>query len=159
MHLRGLLVETHAHMPPAHILQDLFEENSIRRIANIPHSIAGIVAHMDFWQRWFLRRCRGENVPMISSASQGWPEAASGSWTEVRERFIAGIEEAAAVGSTLELLDRPLSPPIEFPPFADYTVRDALIHVANHNSHHLGQIVTLRQIAELWPPPAGSWTW
>ena len=38
-------------------------------------------------------------------------------------------EEAAA---------EPVSPPIEFPPLANYTVGDALVHVATHNSHHLG---------------------
>jgi hypothetical protein len=35
----------------------------------------------------------------------------------------------------------------------------ALVHVANHNAHHLGQIVLLRQLMGRWPPPSGSWTW
>ncbi len=59
-------------------------------------------------------------------------------------------EEAAAA---------PVSPAIEFPPLAHYTIGDALVHVATHNSHHLGQVVLLRQLHGAWPPPAGSWTW
>ncbi len=52
-----------------------------------------------------------------------------------------------------------ITPPIEFGPLASYTVRDALVHVAQHNSHHLGQVILLRQLMALWPPPSGSWTW
>ena len=42
---------------------------------------------------------------------------------------------------------------------ANYTVQQALAHIAVHNAHHLGQVVTLRQLMGQWPPPAGSWTW
>jgi uncharacterized damage-inducible protein DinB len=52
-----------------------------------------------------------------------------------------------------------VSPPIEFPPLASYSIGDVLVHVATHNSHHLGQVIVLRQLMGKWPPPAGSWTW
>ena len=42
---------------------------------------------------------------------------------------------------------------------ARYTVGDALAHLAQHNSHHLGQVILLRQLMTPWPPPTGSWTW
>ena len=157
--LRSLLSETHAHMPPAHILADVAEEDAMRQVSNVPHSIAEIVAHMDFWQSWFLRRCRGEAEPMVTSASLGWPKVVAGTWTDVRERFIAGIEQAAALADQTDLLEQPVHPAIEFPLLGNYTVRDALVHVANHNSHHLGQIIILRQLMGSWPPPAGSWIW
>jgi hypothetical protein len=28
-----------------------------------------------------------------------------------------------------------------------------------HSSHHLGQIITIRQLLGLWPPPGGTLTW
>jgi uncharacterized damage-inducible protein DinB len=56
-------------------------------------------------------------------------------------------------------VERPLTPAIDFPPLANYTVRDAVTHVAQHNAHHLGQVIVLRQMMECWPPPSGSWTW
>jgi len=28
-----------------------------------------------------------------------------------------------------------------------------------HNSHHLGQIITMRRLLGLWPPPGGTITW
>jgi uncharacterized damage-inducible protein DinB len=50
-------------------------------------------------------------------------------------------------------------PAIEVPPLAHYTLRDAAVHAANHNAHHLGQIITLRQLMGLWPPRSGGFTW
>src|SRR5262249_50212495 len=159
MDLRSLLVETYAHMPPAHILGDVSEPDAMRRFTGVQHSIAEIVAHMAFWQSWFLRRCRGEFAPMVASASLGWPNVAEDGWTAIRERFSSGTEEAAALAAQPGLLEQLVHPAIEFPPLAGYTVRDALVHVASHNSHHLGQAIVLRQLMGSWPPPSGSWTW
>jgi uncharacterized damage-inducible protein DinB len=72
---------------------------------------------------------------------------------------IEGQSHAAALGSDADRLDAPLSPAIEFPPLAHYTVRDALVHLAQHNSHHLGQVIMVRQLLRRWPPPQGAWTW
>ena len=118
MQLRSLLVDTHAHMPPAQVLEDLSEQDAMRRISNLAHSIGDIVAHVEFWQSLLLKR-----------------------------------------GGQPDLLEETIYPALEFPPLASYTVRDALVHVANHNSHHLGQIITLRQLMGAWPPPGGGWTW
>jgi len=52
-----------------------------------------------------------------------------------------------------------LTPAIEFPSLAHYSRRDVLVHVATHNAHHLGQVILLRQLLGVWPPPSGSWTW
>ena len=52
MDIRHFLVETHAHMPPAQILEDVSEADAMRRLSETIHSIAEIVAHMGFWQDW-----------------------------------------------------------------------------------------------------------
>jgi uncharacterized damage-inducible protein DinB len=59
----------------------------------------------------------------------------------------------------VEAHTRPISPAIEFPPLAHHTIGDALLHVSVHNSHHLGQVIVLRQLMGCWPPPAGRHTW
>jgi uncharacterized damage-inducible protein DinB len=154
-----MLIDTHAYMPPAQILEGLPEQDAMRRISNMEHSIAGILAHVEYWQSWFLKRCRGEAALFPASAALGWPVVLPGTWTAVHQRFLSGLQEAAAFELQPELLEKSIHPSIEFPPVADYTIRDALIHIATHNSHHLGQIVTLRQFIGAWPPPSGSWTW
>jgi uncharacterized damage-inducible protein DinB len=74
-------------------------------------------------------------------------------------RFEEGLRAAAALGEDPAALGQRLVPAIEFPPMAAYTRGDALVHIAQHNSHHLGQVVSARQFLELWPPRAGGWTW
>ena len=156
MNARQLLVDIHAHMPPLAALDQLETAEAERRVPGAPHSIAEIVAHMSYWQEWFVRRCEGTADAMPAPAARGWPAVAAGSWPDVHARFTRGLERAAALG---EDANRPLTPPIEFPPLAGYTVHDALVHMAQHNSHHLGQVILLRQMMGQWPPPSGAWTW
>lgn len=157
--LRELLKDTFAYMPPAAVVDDLSSDDAVRLLTGAPHSIAEILAHLTFWQDWFLARCSGEGTPMAAAAADGWPRAGADEWTSVRDRFLRGLETAVGISEDAARADRPLSPAIQFPPLAAYTVRDALTHVAVHNAHHLGQIVTLRQLMGRWPPPSGSWTW
>jgi len=159
MNPRELLIDTIAYMPPGKALQGLAPDQAERRVAGANHSIAEIVAHLSFWQDWFLRRLEGEAEPMVRTAAQGWPEVPRGSWPDIEKRFLSGLERAVALGGSDGRPDRVISPAIEFPPLARYTVRDALVHIASHNGHHLGQAIALRQVLGLWPPPSGSWTW
>ena len=96
---------------------------------------------------------------MVASAREGWFDVGADAWDQERQRFLAGLDAAADLSDGSDGLNRTLTPAIEFPPLARYTVRDALTHVSVHNAHHLGQIVTLRQLLGNWPPPSGSWTW
>lgn len=159
MNLRHLLTDTFAFMPPHNILADLSDPEATRRIENSPHSVAEVVAHMKFWQAWFLQRCQGQAEPMAASATLGWPDAPAGSWSTLLEDFLRDLEAAAALSDQQENLAKPIEPAIDFPPLAGYTIGEALMHIACHNAHHFGQIITLRQMAGKWPPPAGSWTW
>jgi uncharacterized damage-inducible protein DinB len=157
MNSRELLIDTHSHIPAAGALEALTAEDAERHVHGAPHSIAEIVAHLDFWQSWFCRRCEGVDEPVAQTAGVGWPAVGPGSWPRHRERFLSGLERMTAIGASGG--ERAISPPIQFPPLARYTVSDALVHVATHNAHHLGQIILLRQVIGRWPPPSGSFTW
>jgi uncharacterized damage-inducible protein DinB len=157
MNAAELLVSPIIYLAPDKLLDGLSSADAERRVAATTHSIAEIVAHLSFWQEWFLARCRGSAVPMVTAAADGWPPVDAGAWPGVQARFFDGLQQLAALGdgngSAL------VTPALEFPPLAHYTIADALVHVATHNSHHLGQVVVLRQLLGTWPPPAGSWTW
>ncbi len=159
MNIRELLIEPIVYLPSAKALDGLSDADAHVRPPGANHSIAEIVAHLSFWQEWFVDRCEGLAEPMAQTAAVGWPAAPGGTWLEILKRFREGLERAALLVDPPSRLEAAIAPPIEFPPLAEYTVRDALVHVANHNAHHLGQIVLLRQVMGLWPPPAGSWTW
>lgn len=158
MNTRELLVEPLVHIPPRHALDGLSGDQALSRLPGAPHSIAEITLHMDFWQQWTLKRCRGIPEPIAASASQGWPAVPSSGWEPVREQFLARLDEAVAFFENADLA-APVVPAIEFPAMSGYTLLYALEHMARHNAHHIGQIVTLRQVMGCWPPPAGSFTW
>jgi uncharacterized damage-inducible protein DinB len=98
-------------------------------------------------------------TPPAANASLGWPAATGDEWESLRKRLLEGLEQARKIAVQESASVRRIDPPIEFPALANYTLADAITHVAMHNAHHLGQIITLRQIAGAWPPPEGSWTW
>jgi len=154
-----LLISPIAHMPPARVLDVLSSAQSGVRLAGASHSVVEIVAHMTFWQSWLLERCAGLATPLAAKASLGWPAATAGDWEPVREGFLEGLQRALKIAVEESAGVRRIDPTIEFPPLANYTIADAITHIAIHNAHHLGQIITLRQIMGAWPPPEGSWTW
>jgi uncharacterized damage-inducible protein DinB len=156
--IREFLIEPIAYIPPARALEGLSTADAERRVPGANHSVAELVAHMRFWLDWFVRRCEGEAVPMPSHAAMGWPAVTRGSWPEIHTRLFETLERAAALSERARL-DEPLSPPLEFPPMAHYRIRHAVVHMASHNAHHLGQVIVVRQLLGTWPPPGGSWTW
>jgi uncharacterized damage-inducible protein DinB len=159
MDARELLISPVAHMRPAGVLDGLSGEQSAARVPGAAHSIVEIAAHMLHWQSWFLERCAGVGIPPALTAVLGWPAAGADDWEPLCERFVEGLERALKIGMDAAACARCVDPPIEFPPLANYTVGDAITHIAIHNAHHLGQIIILRQMLGAWPPPAGSYTW
>jgi uncharacterized damage-inducible protein DinB len=157
--MRELLVDTIAYLAPARTLDGLSGADAATRVAGANHSIVELVAHMHFWQSWFLQRCHGVAEPMVTSAATGWPAAGPEDWERLRQAFLDTLERAAALGDDPARLATPVTPVMDFPPLAHFTIRDALIHIAEHNAHHLGQVILLRQLIGQWPPPAGSSTW
>lgn len=155
---REFLIDTTAYLAPAHVLDGLSSADADRRVDGAPHTIAELVAHLAFWQAWFLGRCEGSGVPMPATAAAGWVAPGPGTWTGVRREFLDGLERVDAFAAAADAA-RPIAPPLEFPPIGHYCVGDVLVHVATHNAHHLGQVVLLRQLMGRWPPPSGSWTW
>ena len=157
MNLREFLSSPVTYLAPDKTLEGLDQTSAETRLSGAPHSIAEIVAHLAFWQNWFYARCTGNAVPIVSSAAAGWPAVEQNSWPSIHSQFLERLEQLASLSDGD--VSRRVEPPIEFPPLANYTVAEALVHVANHNSHHLGQVILLRQLNGAWPPPAGSWTW
>lgn len=154
---RELLIETFAFTPPAQALEGLDAKDAERRLTGSPHSISEIVAHMVFWQEWFVSRTRGEARPLAARAVDGWPGVEPASWEGVRGRFLSGLETLVAIGDGAEAAQL-VSPALD-PPFAHFSVLDAVHHAGQHNAHHLGQIILLRQLMGRWPPPSGGLTW
>jgi uncharacterized damage-inducible protein DinB len=155
--LREFLVSPVAYLAPEKAIEGLTTADAERRLSSVQHSVAEVIAHLSFWQDWFHARCVGAPKPMVGSAAAGWPAVAAGSWPDLQSRFVRQLHQLGALAEGDVM--KPVTPAIEFPPLTNYTIADALVHVATHNAHHIGQVIVMRQLMGAWPPPAGSWTW
>lgn len=145
---------------PAVVLDGLTEEQATARPHGLPHSIADLVGHMCFWQEYF-NQAASEGFPGFPEhAGEGWPGMNPGEWDSLRARFLKSVETTQRLAIACPTLDEKLLPE-SFPlPFWEReSIGSGLLHGAVHSSHHLGQVVTLRQLMGLWPPRAGSLTW
>jgi hypothetical protein len=77
----------------------------------------------------------------------------------VRDRFLSGAQNAAAIANDTDRLEVQVACPTIGAPERTMTVREQLESLAAHNAYHLGRIVLLRQLLNIWPPPDGGFTW
>ena len=146
--------------PPHIVLEALTEAQATAKPHGLPHSIAEIVAHMLYWQEFFNRNAETGWSGVPEHAAEGWPAIKPGGWEKLRQEFLESCNRMQSLAAQHPRLDAKLLPDGVAIPFLNReSVGSGLLHAAVHSSHHLGQIVTLRQLLGLWPPPSGSMTW
>jgi uncharacterized damage-inducible protein DinB len=153
-----------AHTPPTHILEALPDELAHAQVAGATHTIYQELWHVTYWQQVMLDRVNGLGTasPDHNAASFPTPEQIRDeSWTELCQRFLAGVKEAAKIADSGDAprLSASVLCPSPTDPTRAMTVREQLESFAAHNAYHFGRIVLLRQILGSWPPPSGGLTW
>ena len=98
MPIREMLLDTFVHMPPLGALGAISPEDAVRPPAEGLHSVAAILAHMEFWQDWFLDRCEGTAVPMAAAAAAGWPTVSAEGWPALVGAVRNRVERASRIG-------------------------------------------------------------
>jgi uncharacterized damage-inducible protein DinB len=161
---RNLLINTlggeGVFLGPIRVLDGLTPDHAHAKPHGLPHSIAEIVAHMCYWQEWFNGCAVTGFTGIAQHAADGWPAVPADGWDAVRTRYLQSIEEAKRIAAESDSLGAPLLPPgVQIPVLAKESHGSGIVHAALHNAHHLGQVITLRQLMGLWPPPGGTITW
>ncbi len=133
------------------IISDISPEQAAQQPERLPHSVASLLDHVNWWNRWMLDILEsGEAKPYPEHAADTWREVPAGEWNAVKTEFydlLARIDAHAA---------RPdLSNPVNF----EETVGELLADFALHTAHHFGQIISVRQSIGAWPPSGGGDTW
>jgi uncharacterized damage-inducible protein DinB len=145
---------------PGPALEGLTDEQAHAKPHGLSHSIAEIVAHMLYYQDLANRIADGADFFMPSSAAPGWPAVEKGSWNELCARYLAAIETGEqVVGKAADLHRRLLPEGAEFFGLERHSAGSLMADIAVHNAHHLGQVITIRQLLGAWPPPQGGMTW
>ena len=159
---KALIADSYA-AHPAHIVEALKPELAYISVLGVPHTIYEELWHVAFWQQITLDWVAKIETPFPTTPSAGFPtqtDADRESWDELRERFIIGAQQAAAITADETTLDQPISCPSRpGQPIRIMSVREQLESLAAHNAYHLGRIVLLRQLHGAWPPPSGGFTW
>ena len=161
---QALVADSYA-AAPSHILEglpnDLPDSLVHRAIPNAPHTIYQELYHITFWQQISLDWIAGIETPFPAKPSDGFDsDPTRESWDQLRQRFLLGAEQAAAVARDTPRLDQSIRCPSRpGHPLRTMTIRDQLISLATHNAYHFGRIVLLRQMLEAWPPASGGFTW
>ena len=161
--LARALISSSAFAPAKNILQAIPDSAAHQKpsaTASAPRSIYEEVWHMAFWQDLSLDWVQGKPTPHPDHAETGFPADTSEPWDELRERFLAGAQNAAAIANDTDGLETVVhcpTNPERRPP--DMTIREQLESLAAHNAYHLGRIVLLRQLLAIWPPPDGGDSW
>ncbi|WP_019585734.1 DinB family protein [Deinococcus apachensis] len=124
---------------------------AVRRPEGLPHSVAELVAHVNWWNRWMLDVIEGgQAMPYPKHAADTWSAVGEADWGRVKAEF---YELLARVDTHTARPD--LANPVNH----DETIGELLADFALHTAHHFGQVVTVRQALGAWPPPGGGDTW
>jgi uncharacterized damage-inducible protein DinB len=158
--LTSLLSGEAIHLRPAAVLEGLTAHQAQAKPNGLPHSIAEIVAHMCYWQEWFNGCAVAGFTGIAQHAADGWPGVPADGWDAVRTRYLHAIDDAKRIVAESDSLADPLLPSaVEIAALARESHGSGILHAAMHSSHHLGQIITMRQLMGLWPPPSGTISW
>ena len=122
--------------------------------AGLPHSVAGIVAHVGYWQTYLLSVFRGEDPDWVESADESWPGGVaqnSKDWEALKLSLLRDMDSLAAYAQDESFMQ-------QHDPEGRFRIVP-LTSFAGHGLYHLGQVVTVRQLIGAWPPPGGGDTW
>jgi uncharacterized damage-inducible protein DinB len=158
--LNAVLTGEGVFLGPAAVLDGLTADQAHAKPHGLPHSIAEIVAHICYWQEWFNRSVVAGFTGIAEHAADGWPAVPRDGWEALRMRYLHSVEEAKRIAAESDSLGEPLLPSgVQIPVLSKESRGSSILQSAVHNSHHLGQIITMRQLMGLWPPPGGTMNW
>lgn len=139
-----------------HILEGLTPRYVNMRPYNVPHTIYEELWHIAYWKALLLTWAQDQPATAPEHDREGWPgrptSVGEAVWQGLVRDVLAEIETARDLAANPETFRRVVSD-------GKYTAQGALEALVVHNAYHFGQIVLLRQLLDLWPPPSGGDSW
>lgn len=152
-----------AHADPVACVEDLPADAACRKPPGFEHSVAELIAHINYWMDYDMKRMRGTPDPYPEHAVESWPEFAKLSnveWKKTVERFRELLRQLESVcRSGAEAWTKPAPPAHPSHERNISTIAGMIFQLIAHNSYHVGQIVDVRRAMGAWPPRGGGDTW
>jgi uncharacterized damage-inducible protein DinB len=118
---------------PRTILSRISNVDASRIPTGFKYSLITLVEHTAFWQTTWINRLKGKRS---LSFMHDWRVPEPNEWPEVRERFLAGLNEALAIAE---------SKPFHHSMKSDEAAIRTILQIAVHDAYHIGQLVTLKR--------------
>jgi len=118
---------------PEKLLRTVSAEKAAQIPTGSPYSIATNVAHAEIWQRIWLTSLANTPRP---NPFPDFPIIEPNDWPNVRQSFLAGLEQARQIATTEPLAHKMKS---------DDQAIAALSRIALHAAYHLGQVKLLKR--------------
>ncbi|MFW9920672.1 MAG: DinB family protein [Candidatus Thorarchaeota archaeon] len=146
--LKQAMIAFHIHAHPEKVLKGISVEIALKKVGENTHTIWDLIHHLTFWQDLTLDAIDDKEVDWSRSKTENWPSTEKkidqGVLDGTIQRFLEGVGEFSKRAETVDLDSN-------MPAWPQGTKIWALQMIAQHNSYHLGQIVTLRQLLNSWP--------
>ena len=142
--LVALLRGRNGHVDATTALDDIPPARVNERPDGVDHSLWDLVQHLRLAQADILEYCSPGYVTK-AWPDEYWPDAPASpsDWTASLAAFHADTEAFIELATTGDLTS-------EFAWAPGYTLLRQILLAADHNSHHLGQVVMLRRQLGLW---------
>jgi len=148
-HLVELLDGGHAHASFADVIKDLPSNLRGAKPANYPHSAWMLLEHLRIAQWDILEFSRNKNHESPKWPEGYWPKdevpTSEAAWKKSIDQFNSDLK------AMKDLVNNPKTDLFARIPWGDgqTVLREALL-VADHNSHHLGQLIDVRRLLGAW---------
>ena len=148
--LAQLLRGGNAHVPIADALRGVPPDAIDETPDGCPHSLWDLLEHLRIAQRDILDFTRGPEYEEKTWPADYWPDApaTADDWDRALHAFLADLDALVQIAE-----DDAVDLTAELPHAPGYTPLRQLLLAADHNAHHLGQVVLLRRLLGCWPPP------
>ncbi len=149
--LVALLRGANAHTPVRACLRGIPPQAINVRAPGLPHTLWEQLYHLWFTQNDILLFCQNADYTAPEWPAAYWPAApATGDdWALALADFGSDLSAMIELANTGDLTS-------EFRHAPGYTLLREVLLVADHNSHHTGQVIDLRRSLGLWPPPEAN---
>lgn len=141
--LRGGNAHTDAHT----VLDGIPFERVNERPDGLPYALWELVYHLWFTQHDILVFCLNPDYAPHDWPDAYWPtiEATPASWADTRQAFLGDLEKLVRL---VESPETDLFAELDHAP--GYTLLREVLLAADHNAHHLGEVIVVRRLLGLW---------
>jgi hypothetical protein len=150
-HLIELLDGANAHARFDQVVADFTPKLRGEKPAGLPHSAWMLLEHMRIAQSDIVDFSRNPEYVTLRFPEGFWPQDPSPPDTAAWTKSVKSFHED--LNAMKKLVNDPKTDLFATIPWGDgqTILREALL-VADHNSHHLGQLIDLRRLLGIWKP-------